>query len=156
MNQRKATGKNQLPARVYCPEFRLPDQIIKRNKSETNSSESFTRDKPSHATSSKYKGKFNNKDETKDELKAMFNKIKDFNANAESGRSLRAHKEDKLTLLGAPPAKKANIPFKIRLGMMQAKQKRDRRKAEMIKTSDVVESSSSNSTGVRHKRQKRI
>ena len=48
------------------------------------------------------------------------------------------HKEDKLTKLGAPPPKEQKMPFKMKMGILEGRKKREIKSQERAKESGVV------------------
>ena len=74
---------------------------------------------------------------TKEEIREMMETVKEFTAKSLEGAKRLAHKDDKLTRLGALPPKQQKMPYHMKIGLNAAKKKRDIRNAELAKESQV-------------------
>jgi hypothetical protein len=74
---------------------------------------------------------------TREEINEIMETVKEFNSKSLEGIKKKAHKEDRLTKLGAPPPKQQKMPFSMRLGLKNAKKKRDVREAEAAKEAQI-------------------
>jgi hypothetical protein len=96
-----------------------------------------------------YKGKGNNAKHSKgsrkgdkpksarEEINELLVTVKEFNAKSLEGAKKAAHKDDKLTKLGAFPAKQQKMPYAMRLGLNAAKKKREKRDVEQAKEAQI-------------------
>ena len=121
VNKSNKVSKFSVPTFV-CPEVMLPDSFKKK--------------------SSNYKGKDDGKYQKKKEEEAdfdtMFSSVKELGSSQLIGMARKKHKEDKLTKLGAPPAKQPTMPFAQKMGILAGRKKREERAISMAKQSGVV------------------
>ena len=83
-------------------------------------------------------GNDNKKPKTaREEINEILETVKEFNAKSLEGAKKAAHKDDKLTKLGAFPAKQQKMPYNMRLGLNAAKKKREQKNALLAKESQV-------------------
>ncbi len=137
--------------RVVCPEIGLPEDMRKRSQ---NSNRNPSPERPSSSPQKSNKtigiakslgGNFNaiqsvqkNELETKSDFREFFGTLKEYNANAELGTSRRKFAEDRLTQLGAIPLKQQKMPFKVRLRIMEAEAKREKRRRDELQESHEI------------------
>ena len=104
-----------------CPDVMLPDSFKKK--------------------ASNYKGKDGQKYQKKEEeadFESMFSSVKELGSSQLMGLARKKHKEDKLTKLGAPPAKQPTMPFAQKMGILAGRKKREERVIVQAKQSGVV------------------
>jgi hypothetical protein len=75
-----------------------------------------------------------------EDIKDIYESIKQFNANELKGKERIKLKVDKLTELGAPPIKQQKVPFKIQMARLSARAKRQKDSDELLKESGLVTS----------------
>ena len=116
-----------------CPVVKLPDRQsvsvngkVKRHDWDDNRSQSF-------ATSKKAKTQ-----SAAAEMKDIFESIKELSSTTLQGSDRKKYKEDKLTKLGAPPVKEQTMPFKMKMGILRGRKKREERALAQAKESGVV------------------
>lgn len=123
---------------IFCPSARLEPscqsfRIIFRSE--------FLVKKMKHdAGKSKGKGRskaVSHKKATRDEINGLLSTVKEFNAKSLEGAKKAAHKDDKLTQLGALPAKQQKMPYAMRLGLNAAKKSREKRVIELAKEAQI-------------------
>lgn len=73
----------------------------------------------------------------RDEINELLGHVKEFNAKSLEGAKKAAHKDDKLTKLGAFPVKQQKMPYAMRLGLNAAKKKREKRDIELAKEAQI-------------------
>lgn len=85
-------------------------------------------------------GKFDTKKPKteKEELRGMMATIKQYNSQTLEGMSMKAYKEHKLTKLGAAPPKQQTMPFKMKMGIIAGRKKRNQREKALDKEGGVV------------------
>lgn len=144
------TGKREIET-VVCPEERLPEFFRKKPRfgdgprnnsswpsSSSPSSSSFqSSSKKDRPTSSAPSADESSKS-VKDELKGIMKSIKQFNTEAQQGKEKRKSAQDRLTALGAMPLKQQKMPLKMRLAIMQSREKKQRHREEIERQSEVV------------------
>lgn len=74
----------------------------------------------------------------KEELRSMMSTIKQYNSQSLEGLSMKAYKDHKLTKLGAAPPKQQTMPFKMKMGIIAGRKKRNQREKAMDKEGGVV------------------
>ncbi len=129
---------------VKCPEVSLPEDFKKPRRDFGDSRRSDEERKP-FGFGDKGKRKVSipgtERSETmstKEELGEYMKNIKEFNANSELGTKRRKFEEDKLTKLGALPLKQVKMPLKVKLRVLEAKNKREKRRLDELKQSHEV------------------
>lgn len=104
---------------------------------------------------SNYKGKddnkMNQKKEEEADFESMFSSVKELGSSQLIGLARKKHKEDKLTKLGAPPAKQPTMPFAQKMGILAGRKKRENRVIESAKQSGVVLANKSKSSASRER-----
>lgn len=73
----------------------------------------------------------------REEINEILETVKEFNAKSLEGAKKAAHKDDKLTKLGAFPPKQQKMPYNMRLGLNAAKKKREQKAVLLAKESQV-------------------
>ncbi len=86
----------------------------------------------------KRKGRGGPNNEARAEFNQIFEEVKELGRSSLTGIKGKKHKEDILTKLGAPPVKAQKMPFKMKIGLMMASEKRNRKEIEQSKESGVV------------------
>lgn len=120
---KSSSGKSSIAS---VPTFICPDVMLP---------ESFKR------KASNYKGRDDQKYKKKEEepdFESMFASVKELGSSQLVGLARKKHKEDKLTKLGAPPAKQPTMPFAQKMGILAGRKKREARLVEHAKQSGVV------------------
>lgn len=74
---------------------------------------------------------------TRDEINGLMDTVKEFNAKSLEGAKKAAHNDDKLTKLGAFPAKQQKMPYAMRLGLNAAKKSREKKVIELAKEAQI-------------------
>jgi hypothetical protein len=74
---------------------------------------------------------------TREEINELLETVKEFNAKSLEGAKKAAHKDDKLTRLGALPPKQQKMPYAMRIGLNAAKKKREQKNAQLARESQV-------------------
>lgn len=121
---------------VYiCPEVNIPNDSKKRIKS-------FH---PSDVSKDLENGKPLDKKSMKSEMKKFMDSVRKFNANSSSSSGKKNFKDDLLTRLGAPPKKQQTMPFKMKMGILTAREKRRLRDDLQAKEAGLVTTSTTNS-----------
>lgn len=87
----------------------------------------------------------------KEELRSMMATIKQYNSKSLEGLSMKAYKDHKLTKLGAPPPKQQTMPFKMKMGILAGRKKRNQREKALDKEGGVVRANAKIKTS-HHKR----
>jgi hypothetical protein len=64
--------------------------------------------------------------------------VKDFASTTFQGLSKKQHKEEKLTKLGAPRVKEQTMPFRMKMGILAARAKREARLDEAARQAGIV------------------
>lgn len=143
--------------KVSCPTVHVPDaarhhgpSTKKRSRGDMGWHEDATSyqagagggGSSSSSSSSSQRGRFigsSSSGQQKDvDLKALFSTVKDFSATSFTGMKKKHHKEDKLTKLGAPPVKQQKMPFKMKIGILAGRKKRDEITEKNAQESGVV------------------
>ena len=75
---------------------------------------------------------------SKSELQQIYSEIKEYSSTAFTGLAKKKHKEDKLTKLGAPPAKEQTMPFKMKMGILAGRKKREQKMIAEAKQAGIV------------------
>lgn len=104
-----------------CPDVMLPESFKKK--------------------ASNYKGrddKGTKKKEEEADFESMFSSVRELGSSQLVGLARKKHKEDKLTKLGAYPAKQPTMPFAQKMGILAGRKKREGRAVEAAKQSGVV------------------
>mmetsp|Transcript_43324 Transcript_43324/g.86089 ORF Transcript_43324/g.86089 Transcript_43324/m.86089 type:complete len:115 (-) Transcript_43324:26-370(-) len=73
----------------------------------------------------------------REEIEEIMETVKSFNAKSLEGAKKAAHKDDRLTKLGALPPKQQKMPYAMRIGLNAAKKKREIRDIQLAKESQV-------------------
>lgn len=130
---------------VKCPEISLPEDFRKRksydgrpnDRSHNNfSSKDGRKSRVSVPSTNK---KPEEEKSTKEELFEYMKSIKEFNADtSDVGKSRRKFEEDKLAQLGALPLKQPKMPFKVKLRVITAEKKREKRRVDELQQSREV------------------
>ena len=117
---------------VVCPEVKVPEKVKSSINKQTE----------------KWKQTKSEADQTlsKKEIASIFGEIKDLAATSFVGKSRLKHKEDILTKLGAAPVKQQKMPFKMRMGILEGKRKREAKIVSRAKESGVVLSTQKKTT----------
>ncbi len=115
---------------VHCPDVRLPEDMQGRGKKRYRDSKE------------RVQSGFVSTKEVREELRGYLGEIKDLTATSFEGLKKKRFKEDKLTKLGAPPAKQQKMPFKMRMGIDKGIQRREKATIAHAKESGVVLASS--------------
>jgi hypothetical protein len=121
---RKTTVKT-----VVCPEISLPSHLLKSQSSSSSSSSRARNDVRKEPTE---------QGSTKEELRSMMTDIKKFNTSMEFGKTKRKTIDDKLTSLGALPAKAQRMPLKLKINLQNFRKKRDEKQLQESKASQVI------------------
>jgi hypothetical protein len=142
--------------KVSCPTVHVPDaarhhgpSTKKRSRGDMGWNEDATSyqvggggGSSSSSSSSSQRGRFSGSSSSGQEkdvdLKALFSTVKDFSATAFTGMKKKQHKEDKLTKLGAAPVKQQQMPFKMKMGILAGRKKRDETTEKSAQESGVV------------------
>lgn len=74
----------------------------------------------------------------REELAKAMNSIKDFASTTFEGLSKKKHKEEKLTKLGAPRVKEQTMPFRMKMGILSARAKREARLDSAARQAGIV------------------
>lgn len=72
------------------------------------------------------------------QLREFMGSIKEFSSKSFEGMSKKAHKDDKLTKLGAAPPKQQTMPFKMKMGILQGRKKRKTKDAKDAVEAGIV------------------
>lgn len=88
----------------------------------------------------------------REEINEILETVKEFNAKSLEGAKKAAHKDDKLTKLGAFPPKQQKMPYNMRIGLKVAKKKREQKTALLAKESQVQLPQSYNQQNKKKKR----
>jgi hypothetical protein len=72
------------------------------------------------------------------QLREFMGSIKEFSSKSLEGMSKKAHKDDKLTKLGAAPPKQQTMPFKMKMGILQGRKKRKSKEAKDAVEAGIV------------------
>ena len=72
------------------------------------------------------------------EISELMGSIREFSSSTLTGQSRLKHKDDKLVKLGAAPAKKQTMPFKMAMGIMRGREKRAEKLTARAKESGRV------------------
>ena len=173
--------KNLMVKVVICPTVHVPDaargkQAHKRTRGDmgwneeassyrvsgnNSSSRSGSSSSSSSSGADNKRRRFNEQDSDSHELNALFSSVKDLSATALAGQKKKAHKEDKLTKLGALPGASAllnprfslsvcphlnvlfppspvrlsvpqqRMPFKMKMGIMAGRARRDEKEVQV-------------------------
>ena len=118
----KSSGGASVPT-IVCPEVKLPDYIKKRKN------DNYDRE---------VKNEKNKKSKEDVDFRTMFASVKELGATQLTGLAKKNHKEDRLTKLGAPPAKQPTMPFGQKMGILAGRKKREKRMILQAKQSGVV------------------
>ncbi|KAJ1418330.1 hypothetical protein B484DRAFT_445805 [Ochromonadaceae sp. CCMP2298] len=78
------------------------------------------------------------KKSAREEIDKLMDTVKQYASKALEGRQRTEHEADKLTKLGAPPPKQQKVPYKMKLGLLAAKKKRDFKQAAEARESQVT------------------
>jgi hypothetical protein len=81
------------------------------------------------------------------ELTRTMNSIKDFASTTFQGLSKKQHKEEKLTKLGAPCVKEQTMPFRMKMGILAARAKREARLDAAARQAGIVTAGRSGGVG---------
>lgn len=128
--------------KIYvCPEVSVPRDIMRSKEPKYEDASSSTQKRSSFVGSTN-----SNNRSSKEEIRDMMAKIKVFNANALTGSQKKNYKDDILTKLGAPPPKQPTMPFKIKMGILAGRKKKELLKEKELKESGVVLASSKHSS----------
>lgn len=119
------------------------------SSSSSSSSTSFNDSKPN----SKPRFQDISKD---DDIKSIYQNIKEFNANELKGKERLQLKQDRLTELGAPPPKQHRFPFKIQMAKLRGKAKREVEMKDVLKESGLVISNKTYGSFIQKKKEKKI
>jgi co-chaperonin GroES (HSP10) len=76
--------------------------------------------------------------EDKAEFIKVMQSIKDLSATSFQGMSKKKHKEEKLIALGAPKVKEQTMPFKMKMGILAGRKKRELREVNTAKESGLI------------------
>lgn len=112
-----------------CPEVRVP----KLDRSDRN----FKRKEPSEDFRQNNVSNKRPKSE-KEELRSLMKTVKEYSSQSLVGLSKKAHKDQKLTKLGAAPPKQQTMPFKMKMGILAGKKKRKQREAREATEAQVI------------------
>lgn len=128
--------------RIVCPTVSLPDSFS-RNKRERGDmgwdrDASVSSRQPSGGSANSKKQRYDEKNEDRAEFMKVMQSIKDINATSFEGMSKKKHKEDKLVKLGAPKVKEQTMPFKMKMGILAGRKKRETRALIAAKESGQV------------------
>lgn len=74
----------------------------------------------------------------REEIYELTKIVKEFNAKSLDNKDKHIHQQDKLTKLGSFPLKQQKMPTNMRIGLLKAKQKRDKRKNLDLIESKVI------------------
>mmetsp|Transcript_20165 Transcript_20165/g.19478 ORF Transcript_20165/g.19478 Transcript_20165/m.19478 type:complete len:192 (+) Transcript_20165:130-705(+) len=121
--------------KVTCPTVRLPSETA--NKKRPRGDMGWNESASSYSSSSS-DGRRKNVDSGRDEINALFSSVKDYSSTSYTGLKKKEHKEDILTKLGAPSVPQQKMPFRQRIGLNEAKKKRDEKIELKAKDSGVV------------------
>jgi hypothetical protein len=118
----KISAKKSSVPTFICPDVMLPDSFRKKASNYKGRDEKSSRKK---------------KDEETD-FESMFSSVKELGSSQLVGMARKKSKEDRLTKLGAPPAKQPTMPFGQKMGILAGRKKRETRLVESAKQSGVV------------------
>eukprot|EP01041_Mallomonas_annulata_P003449 gene3449-6853_t len=121
--------------KFVCPDVQVPSSM-KRNRGDMgwdlSEEDALSRSSNVGRTSRK-------KDETKaEELSKIFATVKDFSSTRLIGMAKINYNDSKLTKLGVKPPKQKTMPFKMRMGLDSAREKRENIKINKAKQSGIV------------------
>lgn len=120
--------------RVFvCPEVKAP-KLDRVNNTERKRKD-FTHNRGSREDEKSFK----KPKSAKAELREFMTSVKEYSSQTLEGLSKKAHKDDKLTKLGAPPPKQQTMPFKMKMGILAGRKKRKQREAAMAAEAGVVQ-----------------
>jgi hypothetical protein len=174
--QVKMKAASTQPARVktfVCPTVTVPPRIHRdrgdRERSNNTTNESFHRefesgkskrsfgDNDGRADSrpggngsdraSSYQSKKAKYGTEKTEMSEIMKEIKDLSSTALLGSAKKKYKEDILTKLGAAPVKEQTMPFKMKMGILKGRKRREDRAEQERKESGVVVATSKTKKG---------
>lgn len=109
-----------------CPDVHVPENLERKRKASHESK------RPVDALESKYISK---KEET---LGDMLKSVRDLGSSGLTGQARLKYKNDKLTKLGAPPPKEQTMPFKMKMGILAGRKKREAKQLAESKVSNLV------------------
>ncbi len=113
-----------------CPDVRVP----KMDKNDRN----YKR-KDGFMMESSQSNQPNKRPKTeKEELRGLMKSIKEYSSQSLVGLSKKAHKDEKLTKLGAAPPKQQTMPFKMKMGILAGRKKRKQRETKEANEAGVV------------------
>lgn len=120
--------------RVFvCPDVKAP-KLDRVNNTERKRKD-FTHDRSSRDNEQNSK----RPKSAKAELREFMTSIKEYSSQSLEGLSKKAHKDDKLTKLGAAPPKQQTMPFKMKMGILAGRKKRKQRETAMAVEAGVVQ-----------------
>ena len=116
-----------------CPTVHVPDDLRRQNNTRNTK-------RPAESAApieSKYisKAKKLKKDES---LGDMLKSVRDLGSSGLTGQARLKYKNDKLTKLGAPPPKEQTMPFKMKMGILAGRKKRELKQIAESKVSNLV------------------
>lgn len=128
---------------IRCPTVSLPDSFRQNHKRERgdmgwdrDGSTSLTGDS-THKKISKRR-KENDYSADKAEFLNVMKSIKEISATSFEGMSKKKYKEEKLIALGAPKVKEQTMPFKMKMGILAGRKRREVREIHAAKESGLI------------------
>lgn len=122
-----------------CPDVRIPPSTRKRQGMDMGWE--LSQQEINQASQDHLKNKASKKCKVTDIGRAISD-VKDFSSVVLKGQSKIDYKNKKLTELGVAPPKQQTMPFKMRMAINRAKEKRGEASASAAKESGLVQSSS--------------
>ena len=124
MSRSSQTNKKNIPTFI-CPD----------------DSSSYRRD--SFESTKRKFNSFKKEDDKVEDIRSIYESIKEFNVNETKGKSRDKRNQEKLTALGAPPLKNQKVPFKMAMSRLREKKSKLLRTKELLLESGVVAAKSS-------------
>ena len=128
--------------RIVCPTVTLPDSFSRSKRERGDMGwdrDASVSSRPSSGNNfSGKKQRYDEKNEDRAEFMKVMQSIKDINATSFQGMSKKKYKEEKLIALGAPKVKEQTMPFKMKMGILAGRKKRESRELNAAKESGQV------------------
>ena len=130
----------------YCPIVELPEDFQGKNKKSKK-----LNDRNSNKERERERGEGREEINDREIFQKIFNSVRDF-GTSNSHNSKKKSLDDKLTKLGAPPIKQQKMPFKMRVGILEGRKKREEyQKKEAKSSGQILAIKSKNSSKLKRK-----
>ena len=134
MNHSKKPKGNGVQ-RVYCPDVVVPTRDRKRIRGDMGWEH---QERSSEGKRSKLKDPKLIQQQEREEFLKAFKSMKSYSAISLEGLSKKKYKEEKLTALGAPRVKEQTMPFKMKMGILAGRKRRELNTSQVARESGVV------------------